>query len=509
MGKYKTTQEKKKEIEELTKQKNQEVKDFFKDPEKLKEYIEFSNNFYNYSVRNSILIQKQFTGAQAVGSFKFWKDKGFPVQKGEKGIKILAPYKYQTFLREKENGEKKRTPLKYATKKEKEEIEKGNIEVRENIGYRKGTVFDISQTNATQKDLPELFPNKWIDGNVDNYEEMYQSLEKLAQKMNTPIIEPLHELGVSKGAFVIYDQRNEQGNLEQKQGIELNPRNGQRQNVKTLIHELAHAKLHNPKKEKERKENDGKPLNHSEKEFQAEMTAFTVCSYFNIDTSDYSLQYLHTYAEEHQEIDDRIKLLEEVKQTAHTFIDHLEKDLEEVKKDIHEQTQQIDNKNNMEHLKDKYGDIQVIKDGTIKQISELTVGEFEDTFTDYHDRNLFEYAEHYQLEKEKIINQVNDSETNWRKNGDNIKLVDENINKTYAYVRWSETDIKQNLMPIEEMDQELAKKNVEDFSLGNYHKTKIDMIVPQKDGVQIHTLDRIDLSDGIYKDLKTHIGNQD
>src|SRR5699024_5564164 len=117
MGKYKTTQEKKKEIEELTEQRNQEVKDFFKDPEKLKEYIEFSNNFYNYSVRNSILIQKQFTGAQAVGSFKFWKDKGFPVQKGEKGIKILAPYKYQTLLREKENEEKKRKPLKYETKK--------------------------------------------------------------------------------------------------------------------------------------------------------------------------------------------------------------------------------------------------------------------------------------------------------------------------------------------------------------------------------------------------------
>src|SRR5699024_7939517 len=327
--------------------------------------------------------------------------------------------------------------------------------------------------------------------------------------MNTPIIEPLHELGVSKGAFVIYDQRNEQGNLEQKQGIELNPRNGQRQNVKTLIHELAHAKLHNPKKEKERKENDGKPLNHSEKEFQAEMTAFTVCSYFNIDTSDYSLQYLHTYAEEHQEIDDRIKLLEEVKQTAHTFIDHLEKDLEEVKKDIHEQTQQIDNKNNMEHLKDKYGDIQVIKDGTIKQISELTVGEFEDTFTDYHDRNLFEYAEHYQLEKEKIINQVKDSETNRHKNETNIKQIEEKRKNIYTCCRWSEANIKQNLMPIEEMDQELAKKNVEDFSLGNYHKTKIDMIVPQKDGVQIHTLDRIDLSDGIYKDLKTHIGNQD
>src|SRR5699024_11615506 len=103
MGKYKTTQEKKKEIEELTEQRNQEVKDFFKDPEKLKEYIEFSNNFYNYSVRNSILIQKQFTGAQAVGRFKFWKDKEIPVQNGEKGIKILALNKYKIVLKEQEN----------------------------------------------------------------------------------------------------------------------------------------------------------------------------------------------------------------------------------------------------------------------------------------------------------------------------------------------------------------------------------------------------------------------
>ncbi|EGQ1309345.1 ImmA/IrrE family metallo-endopeptidase [Staphylococcus pseudintermedius] len=57
------------------------------------------------------------------------------------------------------------------------------------------------------------------------------------------------------------------------------------QKVKTLIHELAHAKLH------------GTPEKHfnissEEKEFQAEMTAYAVASYFDIDTSDYSLGYL-------------------------------------------------------------------------------------------------------------------------------------------------------------------------------------------------------------------------
>lgn len=61
--------------------------------------------------------------------------------------------------------------------------------------------------------------------------------------------------------------------------------NSELQNIKTLIDELAHAKLHGI---------PGKHFNLSseEKEFQAEMTAYSVASYFGIDTRDYSLGYL-------------------------------------------------------------------------------------------------------------------------------------------------------------------------------------------------------------------------
>jgi hypothetical protein len=68
----------------------------------MKEYLDFMSKFYNYSPRNSALIQKQFRGAEAVGSFTFWKNKGYSVQKGEKGIKIVVPTKYETFERERE-----------------------------------------------------------------------------------------------------------------------------------------------------------------------------------------------------------------------------------------------------------------------------------------------------------------------------------------------------------------------------------------------------------------------
>src|SRR5699024_2519099 len=63
-----------------------------------------------------------------------------------------------------------------------------------------------------------------------------------------------------------------------------------------------------------------------EKEFQAEMTAYAVASYFDIDTSDYSLRYLANWTQD-KEMKDKAKLLDEVRQTAVEFIDEIEPDL--------------------------------------------------------------------------------------------------------------------------------------------------------------------------------------
>ncbi len=82
-----------KKVDLLVEQANKKIDKVFNSPEDIKEYLSFMSKFYNYSFKNSILIEEQFRGARAVGSFAFWKEKGYVVNKGEKGIKILVPTK--------------------------------------------------------------------------------------------------------------------------------------------------------------------------------------------------------------------------------------------------------------------------------------------------------------------------------------------------------------------------------------------------------------------------------
>lgn len=123
--------------------------------------------------------------------------------------------------------------------------------------------------------------------------------------------------------------------------VALNPRNSELQNVKTLLHELAHAKLHTAETH----------MNYSasEKEFQAEMTAYTVSSYFGIDTSEYSLGYLANWTQG-KELKDKSKLLKEVHETSTEFIETIEKTLEKVKEQIHEkEVGSMTNEKDMNH----------------------------------------------------------------------------------------------------------------------------------------------------------------
>lgn len=59
---------------------------------------------------------------------------------------------------------------------------------------------------------------------------------------------------------------------------------GESQTIKTMIHEVAHAMLHNSDFMKQ----NGEEKDRLTKETEAESIAFTVCSALGIDTSDYS-----------------------------------------------------------------------------------------------------------------------------------------------------------------------------------------------------------------------------
>ncbi|EJP84479.2 ImmA/IrrE family metallo-endopeptidase, partial [Bacillus cereus] len=141
-------------------------------------------------------------------------------------------------------------------------------------------------------------------------------MEAIAEKNGVKIIEPKQELGVAKG--VSYTLTKE---------VALNPRNSELQNVKTLLHELAHAKLHTAETHMH--------YTAPEKEFQAEMTAYAVSSYFGIDTSEYSLGYLASWTQG-KEMKDKTKLLKEVHETSIEFIETIENTLEKEKEKTNE-----------------------------------------------------------------------------------------------------------------------------------------------------------------------------
>ncbi|EDT16454.1 ImmA/IrrE family metallo-endopeptidase [Clostridium perfringens] len=301
----KSQEEKRKDIDLLVKQADEKIDKVFSSPNDLKEYLSFMAKFHNYSYRNSILIEEQFRGAVAVGSFAFWKEKGYSVNKGEKGIKILVPTKIgDRFIAE--DGTMKL--ISKASEKEKQLIKSGELETLEGaIKFKQGYVFDVSQTNMPSSELPKIFPNKWLEGDVKNYKSFYKSLENVASKIGVKIIEPKSELGLVKG--VSYTSTRE---------VALNPRNSELQNVKTLIHELAHAKLHTV----ETRDNYTK----AEKEFQAEMVALSVSSYFGINTEEYSLRYLSEWTK-NATFKDKEKLLKEVSTTVKEYVDIMEDSL--------------------------------------------------------------------------------------------------------------------------------------------------------------------------------------
>ena len=110
----KSAEEKKLEIDKFFEEVKQKVKNYTVDNNSLRELLDWQQKFYSYSMGNSILIQKQFQGAEAVGSIKFWNDNGYLIKRGEKGIKILRPCKCSDyFLREEE-----KTPVQNATEEE-------------------------------------------------------------------------------------------------------------------------------------------------------------------------------------------------------------------------------------------------------------------------------------------------------------------------------------------------------------------------------------------------------
>ncbi|MEH7753487.1 LPD25 domain-containing protein [Bacillus toyonensis] len=482
----KSPEEKKEAVQVLTKKMEKSVEGYFRTPGDLKEYLTFMAKFYHYSPSNISLIQSQFQGANAVGSFSFWKEKGFPVKKGEKGIKILVPNRTVAKFKDKEGAWKTVTK---ASEEEKKQIESKSVEVMPGrLYFAVGHVFDLSQTNAKAEDLPRIFPNRWLEGSVTDYQSLYKGMEAIAEKNGVKIIEPKQELGVAKG--VSYTLTKE---------VALNPRNSELQNVKTLLHELAHAKLHTAETH----------MNYTapEKEFQAEMTAYAVSSYFGIDTSEYSLGYLASWTQG-KEMKDKTKLLKEVHETSVEFIETIESSLETEKQKINEKEVGSMAKGNE---KQDEKNILLVEYMSLSNTTQELVSVAE--LREQADRNrAFEPIEGAEkLSDKEFIDAFN--EANQEKYA---ALNQDEINRPTMLVQWSENENFKGsqLIPFGEANEKMAEviKNIEKAKeearerdeYVPYDKTRYHIAIPKEvdrdfGRMELVSMDRLDMGDGDYK----------
>ncbi|UKS63263.1 LPD25 domain-containing protein [Bacillus toyonensis] len=482
----KSPEEKKEAVQALTKKMEKNVEGYFRTPGDLKEYLTFMAKFYHYSPSNISLIQSQFQGASAVGSFSFWKEKGFPVKKGEKGIKILVPNRTVAKFKDKEGTWKSVTK---ASEQEKKQIESKSVEVMPGrLYFAVGHVFDVSQTNAKAEDLPRIFPNRWLDGSVTDYKSLYKGMEAIAEKNGVKIIEPKQELGVAKG--VSYTLTKE---------VALNPRNSELQNVKTLLHELAHAKLHTAETH----------MNYTapEKEFQAEMTAYAVSSYFGIDTSEYSLGYLASWTQG-KEMKDKTRLLKEVHETWIEFIETIENTLEKDKEQINEkEVESMANRNEKQDEKN----ILLVEFMSLSNTTQELVSVTE--LREQADRNrAFEPVEGAEkLSDKEFIDAFNEA------NQEKYAALNQNeINRPTMLVQWSENENFKGsqLIPFGEANEKMAEviTNIEKAKeearerdeYVPYDKTRYHIAIPKEvdrdfGRMELVSMDRLDMGDGDYK----------
>lgn len=254
-------------MQELMEKLEQGVKDVFRS-DQYKEYLTVMSKFYNYSLNNVLLIAMQKPDASLVAGFSAWKNHfGRHVRKGEKGIKIMAPISRKVRIEEKEEGGAKTSGAEEDPDKEKK--------TRNVItGFKVVSVFDISQTEG--KDLPEYYGAKELSGDVEGYADLFAAVRE-----TSPV--PVGFENIPGEAHGYYHQ------IEKR--IALQEGMGELQNIKTLIHETAHARLHAIDLAAPEEERADQP-DQSTREVQAESVAYVVCQHFGLDTSDYSFAYV-------------------------------------------------------------------------------------------------------------------------------------------------------------------------------------------------------------------------
>ena len=326
------------------------------DSDQFKKYLNTLAKFHHYSARNIDLIYAQNPQATQVAGFKQWQTAfNRTVNRGEKAIRIAAPI------------------IKKLTPAEKKRLD--TTDERAIVGYRYLPVFDVSQTSGE----PVLSAKDFVKENLadhQNVTSLYNAFKDyLNQQTDLQVSEvPLATLNGAKGYFQPSTNEIVIGGDEPDNALKL----------KTLYHEYAHSQLHGLK-------SAFKDRPRAYQETQAEAVAYVAMQNIGVDTGNYSLGYVATWAKDKAVIHSALSEIQQVSNKVIELSDGLTKQLglqkepehdlkklsaQELNKSyqgLQQQVQQARNPQQKSELKNKLNDIHhEISNRTQKQLQAFT-----------------------------------------------------------------------------------------------------------------------------------------
>ena len=349
-------------LQEITAGIEQGIKELF-ESEKYMRYLSVMSKFHRYSVNNTMLIYMQKPEATLVAGFNKWKNQfARHVKKGEHGITIIAPTPYKKKIEEMNRDPDTHAPILDADGKAV--MEEKEIEIPM---FRPVKVFDVSQTDG--KPLPELASS--LSGTVPHYEAFLEALRRSA-----PVPIEFEAMAANMDGYFSPD----------RQRIAIRKGMSEVQTVSAAVHEVAHSKLHDPKKyeaeptwkivmvseggikhdyrldfatEAEAEQaaaEDGwryvdenqfewrleveedhsavkqTARNRNTEEVEAESISYAVCQYFGIQTGENSFGYIATWSKD-KDLKELKASLETINKTSCELINDIERNYKEICKE--------------------------------------------------------------------------------------------------------------------------------------------------------------------------------
>ena len=349
-------------LQEITAGIEQGIKELF-ESEKYMRYLSVMSKFHRYSVNNTMLIYMQKPEATLVAGFNKWKNQfARHVKKGEHGITIIAPTPYKKKIEEMKRDPDTHAPILDADGKAV--MEEKEIEIPM---FRPVKVFDVSQTDG--KPLPELASS--LSGTVPHYEAFLEALRRSA-----PVPIEFEAMAANMDGYFSPD----------RQRIAIREGMSEVQTVSATVHEVAHSKLHDPKKyeaeptwkivmvseggikhdyrldfatEAEAEQaaaEDGwryvdenqfewrleveedhsavkqTARNRNTEEVEAESISYAVCQYFGIQTGENSFGYIATWSKD-KDLKELKASLETINKTSCELINDIERNYKEICKE--------------------------------------------------------------------------------------------------------------------------------------------------------------------------------